>query len=107
MLKEQSLMEQISSRVTELGELCREVPFEEGPLLGTGLGAIYDTLLVFSDKQDEPGAVIVFEPDALISYVQFEEDAEDTEIARMERAIELGQRISESCVSISTVIESN
>jgi hypothetical protein len=98
-------MEEISNRVTDLGNLCREVAYDDQPLAGTGLGAIFDTLLVFSDKQDDPGAVIIFEADALISYIDFADETEITEGDRVEKAIELAQRISESCVSISAVIE--
>jgi hypothetical protein len=105
MSKELTVMEEISSRVTDLGNRCREVAFTDMPLAGTGLGAIFDALLAFSDKQDDPGAIVIFEADALIGYVEFDEDVEVSENDRIEKAIELGQRISESCVSIGTVIE--
>lgn len=106
MSQELSLIEEISSQITDLGNLCREVPFDEQPLVGTGFGAIFDALLAFSEKQNEPGAVIIFESDALISYINFEDDVE-SESTRVEMAIELGQRISESCVSIATILDSN
>lgn len=107
MSKDLSLIEHLSNQVTDLGNLCREIPFDEQPLVGTGLGAIYDALLVFSDRQNDPGAIVVFEADALISYVEFEDDNSPAESTRVEKAIELGQRISEAAVSIAAILDSD